>query len=102
MVQRVISAESRGRGKIFIFRPSDRFVRATLAAASLIGMLVITLSMARADDARNQARSACEADYRRICSGVLPGGGRVRKCLTDNFEALSSLCKQVVSTASAK
>jgi hypothetical protein len=102
MVQRVISGATRGRGKNFIFRPSDRFVRATLAAASLIGILVITLSMARADDSRSQARAACEADYRRICAGVLPGSGRVRKCLTDNFEALSDPCKQVVSAVPAK
>lgn len=102
MVRRLRSGKSRGDGRNFIFRPSDTFVRATLAAACLIGMLVATLSMARADDDRKQAQAACEADYRRVCAGVLPGGGRVRKCLADNFEALSSPCKQIVSAAPAK
>lgn len=101
-MRRMIFGTSRGRGRTFIFRPSDTFVRAALAAACLIGMLVITLSMARAEGDKSQARAACEADYRRICSGVLPGGGRVRKCLTDNFDALSTPCKQVVSAAPAK
>lgn len=102
MVERVTSRMSRNGGKRFVFRPSDTFMRALLAAACLIGILVVTLSVAMAQDARGQARQACEADYRKLCAGVMPGGGRIRKCLNENFDALSTPCKQAVSTSSGK
>ncbi|MBC7580576.1 MAG: hypothetical protein H7312_24940 [Tardiphaga sp.] len=102
MVQRVISRTPRNDGKRFIFRPTDTFMRALLAAACLIGILVLTLSMAMAQDDGGQARQACEVDYRKLCTGTMPGGGRVRKCLNDHFDALSDPCKQVVSTWPSK
>lgn len=98
MVQRVNSRMPRNDNKRFVFRPSDTFMRALLAAACLIGILVVTLSVAMAHDGRGQARQACEADYRKLCAGTIPGGGRVRKCLNENFSALSDPCKKAVST----
>lgn len=99
MVQRVTPRMPRN-GKQFIFRPSDVFIRAMLAAACLIGIFVLTLSMAMAQN--GQARQACEADYRKLCTGVSPGGGRIRKCLNDNFDALSDPCKQAMSSRPGK
>jgi cysteine rich repeat protein len=101
MVQRMISAT--GRDLITTFsRPTAAFVRATLVAACLVGLLVLSLSRAGAQDGRSEARQACSADYHRLCAGVSPGGGRIRKCLNDNFDSLSEPCKQAVSARSGK
>ena len=78
------------------------YVRAALAAASLIGFLVLFLSHASAEDARSDAKQACKADYSRLCAGTRPGGGRVRKCFSDNYGELSAGCKQALDARPAK
>ncbi len=83
-------------------RPSVTFVRSTLAAACVIGTLALLLSRVSAQDARGEARQACKADYSRLCAGVSPGGGRIRKCFNDNFDSLSEACKRVVSATVEK
>jgi hypothetical protein len=101
MVQRMIPAAGRNRITTFS-RPTAAFVRATLAAGCLVGLLALSLSQAGAQDGRSEARQACSADYHRLCAAVSPGGGRIKKCLNDNFDALSDACKQVVSARSGK
>jgi hypothetical protein len=41
-------------------------------------------------------RQICEADYRKVCSTVMPGNGRGRACLAQNRERLSPKCKAAV------
>jgi hypothetical protein len=41
-------------------------------------------------------RQICEADYRRVCSTVMPGNGRGRTCLAQNRERLSPKCKAAI------
>ena len=77
-------------------------MRAALAAACLIGLLVLSRSLAQAQDRRGAARQACKADYQRLCTGVSPGGGRIIKCLGDNFDKLSDPCKQAVGAQIGK
>jgi len=78
------------------------YVRAGLAAASLIALLVLFLSQASAGDARSEAKQACKADYSRFCAGTMPGGGRIRKCLGDNYASLSADCKKTFDAAPPK
>jgi hypothetical protein len=99
MVQRVVFGDGRPRA---FSRSSVIFVRSALAAACLIGTLALFLSRVSAQDTRSEALQACKADYSRLCSGVSPGGGRVRKCLDDNFDALSAACKQAMSGRAGK
>jgi hypothetical protein len=100
MVQRMIPEMGRGRVRM---SSSAIFVRAILAAACLIGLLALSLSRAgAAQDGRGEARQACAADYHRLCAGVSPGGGRIKKCLNDNIDALSDACKQAVSARTGK
>ncbi|WP_454616226.1 hypothetical protein [Bradyrhizobium cenepequi] len=42
------------------------------------------------------ARSACGADVRSLCGGVVPGGGRIVQCLASNAASLSPACKEVL------
>jgi cysteine rich repeat protein len=100
MVQRMISRITGGDGTFS--RPTAAFVRAGLAATCLIGLLALSLARAGAQDGRGQARQACEADYHRLCAGITPGGGRIKKCLNENFDALSDGCKQVVGARTGK
>jgi hypothetical protein len=42
---------------------------------------------------RSTLRSACQDDYRRLCAGVTPGGGRIKQCMVENSAKLSTQCK---------
>ncbi len=44
---------------------------------------------------------ACRADYHRICPDVIPGGGRIARCLAAHEEALSPPCLTAVKFAKA-
>jgi Cysteine rich repeat len=44
-------------------------------------------------------RSYCGEDYRRLCRGVRPGGGRGIQCLQDNAPSLSGGCQGALSHA---
>jgi hypothetical protein len=101
MVRRIIPEAGQDRFRAFS-RPTSIFVRAALAAACLIGLLVLSRSLAQAQDGRGAARHACKADYQRLCTGVSPGGGRIIKCLGDNFDKLSDPCKQAVGAQIGK
>ncbi|MFC0242110.1 cysteine rich repeat-containing protein [Rhodopseudomonas telluris] len=90
------------RRRPVLFYTHDAMVRAALVAALVIAALAVSLSMASAQDrdaSRGAAREACKPDYQKFCSTVTPGGGRIKKCLADNFASLSDACKQVVGSA---
>lgn len=44
-------------------------------------------------------RGACGPDYRALCGGVPPGGGRVVACLRENAASLSPRCQAVLMAA---
>jgi hypothetical protein len=41
-------------------------------------------------------RAACSGDFKKLCPGVAPGGGRVLGCLSKQKDKLSDACRQVV------
>ncbi|WP_315798791.1 MULTISPECIES: cysteine rich repeat-containing protein [unclassified Bradyrhizobium] len=67
--------------------------------------ILFTLLLGLADAARAQLlptdeqRAACQVDYARFCSDVLPGGGRIIACLTRNYAQLADACKKVLDAA---
>ncbi len=68
---------------------------------SLLVMLALMFSVgamqaARADD-REAAKKACMDDYKKYCTGIFPGGGRVKKCLSDNLSRLEPACRDNVA-----
>ena len=67
--------------------------RIVLIAATLA--LVALSQNAVAQTAEQQA--ACGGDFRKLCPGVLPGGGRVLDCLAKQKDKLSPACKKVIA-----
>ena len=39
-------------------------------------------------------RKACEADAKRMCAGVKPGGGRLLQCLHEHDADLTPVCRE--------
>lgn len=39
-----------------------------------------------------EVRAACEADVRRLCGGIQPGGGKLLQCLQQNASSVSQTC----------
>ncbi len=79
------------------YRPrlSGAALRAAVAGAALVALF----SAAMAQNAAPDARTACRADYKAYCAGTRPGDGRIRKCMTDNFDKLSEPCKKVIGAS---
>ena len=53
-------------------------------------------------DMRSEAMTLmrlCRSDYDRLCSGVIPGGGRILACLQSHAGALSRPCAAVMGRA---
>ena len=46
-------------------------------------------------------RRACGADYRALCPGVQPGGGRIIACFRQHADKLSQNCRNALETARA-
>ncbi|HEY1315104.1 MAG TPA: cysteine rich repeat-containing protein [Steroidobacteraceae bacterium] len=46
-----------------------------------------------------EVRAACEADVKKLCADVAPGGGRVMQCLKEHKEEVSDGCKQAIMKA---
>jgi hypothetical protein len=38
----------------------------------------------------------CRAEIKKLCQGVRPGGGRIKKCIADNESKLSPPCQKAV------
>ncbi|MGC4025761.1 MAG: cysteine rich repeat-containing protein [Mesorhizobium sp.] len=66
---------------------------------AFIAALIATGS-AYAQTAAEQA--ACKADYEKFCASVMPGGGRIVKCLNEHLSELSPQCQQVVKENTSK
>ena len=68
----------------------------TLSLVTLIALCSIV--PARSQDARGVLRDVCLEDYKRLCASVPRGGGRIRKCMTDNSDKLSPPCKAALGS----
>ena len=67
---------------------------AITSALFLAAMLLLSPSMASAELA-----GACLSDAKKLCPGVVPGGGKIRECLKSHIKDLSDECKDVLVKA---
>jgi hypothetical protein len=77
-------------------------VRIALALTLSLGCLLGSLAGTHAQGIDGKLREVCMADYRRFCTGVTPGGGRIKNCMMQNFAQLSEACQQALNTRAAK
>jgi hypothetical protein len=47
-------------------------------------------------------QDACMGDYQKLCSGTMPGGGRIGKCLVAHKDQLTDGCKTALLAEAAK
>src|SRR4029077_14705340 len=47
-------------------------------------------------------QDACMGDYQKLCSGTMPGGGRIAKCLVAHKDQLTDGCKSALVAEAAK
>lgn len=45
------------------------------------------------------AAAACSVDIQKFCPTVLPGGGRIVRCLVANRDGVSEVCRAAILTA---
>ena len=43
---------------------------------------------------------ACQADSRKLCNGIIPGGGRILACLNQHRNELNQICAKAVAVFS--
>ncbi len=80
------------------------FLGVALAASSVAFAQTAPAPAPPPDDeaaARARLREACHDDVARLCSGVEPGGGRIRECLRAHQAQLSDGCKLAIRNAQA-
>jgi hypothetical protein len=44
----------------------------------------------------HEVTSSCRAEVKQLCRGILPGGGRIKKCIEANESKLSPSCRTAV------
>ncbi|MGJ5137657.1 hypothetical protein ACQR1V_06695 [Bradyrhizobium oligotrophicum] len=64
-------------------------------------LIVIFSAAAQAQD-RSAMRQACGDDVRTLCTGIMPGGGRIKQCMIEKFDKLSDGCKTALKDAKAQ
>jgi hypothetical protein len=57
-----------------------------------VGVTLPTLAFAQ----QSAVRGACMSDIKTLCGSVQPGGGRIRDCIREHREQLSSGCKMAL------
>jgi hypothetical protein len=75
-------------------------IAAVLAAAIAAG--AASRANAQAGPSRADLRQACGADVRAVCSGITPGGGRIKQCMIEKFDQLSDGCKAALKDKQAQ
>jgi len=76
-------------------------VLATVAAA-IFSVALATIVHSTEAPPRKTVRDACLGDVRTLCSGIMPGEGRIKRCMVEKYEQLSDGCKTAIRESRAQ
>mgnify|MGYP000859683543 CR=1 FL=1 len=71
-------------------------MRLVLIAAFAANLLSLGISSPLQAQTAEQ-RAACKEDFEKLCKGVMPGGGRVLKCLQEHKDQVSAPCRKAAN-----
>jgi hypothetical protein len=77
-------------------------MRATLILATIAGVSVLHAAPAAAQSIPPAVEAACNADYKKLCSSVVPGGGRIIACMKAKDSQLSAGCRTALQDEEKK
>lgn len=66
------------------------FGRIALAAAVVASAVIASPVVAQE---RGKIAQLCRDDIQKYCSGIQPGGGRLKPCVKENYQKFSDTCK---------
>jgi len=78
------------------------FIRALTAALSLPFVLLSLLGTTPTARAAEPSFVYCKEDIGRLCPGVLPGGGRIIRCLKQHENEVSVGCAKEIKAIKTK
>jgi hypothetical protein len=84
--------------KPILFRSSFACLAFVGAASSAAAQSLDTQAL-RKNPAVQAAITTCQADAKKLCSGVIPGGGRIYRCLANQPDNVSPNCKAAIAIA---
>jgi hypothetical protein len=70
--------------------------------AATIAASIASRANAQASAVPANVHQACGGDVRALCSGIMPGGGRIKQCMIDKFDQLSDGCKAALKDRQAQ
>lgn len=73
-----------------------------ILAVAVSALLPACPAMAQQAGAARELRGACQADVRKHCDNVQPGGGRLLQCLRSRQAELSSACRAALDKLPAR
>jgi hypothetical protein len=90
-------------GILTVFLPSFVVMVACLASPSVwiawsadLAQPAVSSSVAEEPPEQHGVDPQCRAELQKLCEGIQPGGGRLRKCVQENVGKLSPACQRQV------
>lgn len=77
-------------------------MRTTVALAALAVFSVSHAAPVAAQSIPPAVEAACNGDYKKLCSGVVPGGGRIIACMKEKDSQLSAGCRTALQDEEKK
>lgn len=77
-------------------------MRTTVYLAAIAVLSAWHAAPAAAQEIPPAVQQACEGDYKKICNGVVPGGGRILACMKAKNSELSQGCRTALQAEEQK
>ncbi len=69
---------------------------------AILLLATVTVLLSAAQPAPAQVAGPCSESVKRYCSGITPGGGRIKQCLDGHADELPLVCREWLGTMRVK